>query len=412
MHRIERRAVRRSMKIRSLVSVAVVLLGASAAACSSSDNGSSSGNTTDGGTGNDSGSDAGSSDSGDAGVSASLSFTPSNDIDLSKFDLSQIKDEDTANSCQIRTDISDCFEKPAYGMVTQSDNSKLAVIVVKSWKVEPTAHITLSKLDGNMPIAIVSLGDVTIQGTIDGHAQDVHASPGGFESVAGQDGSGPGGGPKGSLQFGAAGASYCGIGGKGALVMGSGATPPDGAAAVGAPELVPLRGGASGGAGSGGQGGAGGAGLQLVSGGAFSMTAGSYVNLGGGGGGYDVTGGGGGAGGSLLVEAKTITIAGIVAVNGGGGAGTGIGADSGENGQPNATAAKGGPGTGQGGLASAGTTIDGSDAPAPTTANVAGGGGGAAGRIRLNTSAGKADLSAATMSPAATSICVSQGTLK
>jgi hypothetical protein len=39
------------------------------------------------------------------------------------------------------------------GTVTQSDGSSLTVIVVKSRKLEPAAHVTLSTIGGNTPIA-------------------------------------------------------------------------------------------------------------------------------------------------------------------------------------------------------------------------------------------------------------------
>src|SRR5206468_11538832 len=132
---------------------------ASAVACSSSSNGSSSGGTVDAGGGGDDGGGNG-NDAGDGGgvVSAKLSFKPSN-LDLSGIDISKIKDEQTSGNCEVRTTISSCFDSPAMGTVTQPDGSKVAVYIVKSWKVEPTAHVTLSAIAGNMPIAIVSLGD-------------------------------------------------------------------------------------------------------------------------------------------------------------------------------------------------------------------------------------------------------------
>jgi hypothetical protein len=370
---------------RSLVALAAV----SAAACSSN----------------------GKASSPDGGGGGRLPFTASN-IDLGGIDLSRITDEDSASSCQIRIGISDCFNNAAFGTVTQPDGSSLTVIVVKSWKLEPTANVTLSNIGGNTPIAIVSLGDMTILGTIEGHGTDIHAAPGGFECLAGADGSGPGGGPKGSAVVGAGGASYCGLGGAGGVIMAGGGTPGTATTASGTPTIIPLRGGASGGGGNSSQGGGGGAGLQLVAGGAFTLGAGSTINVGGGGGGFGVTGGGGGAGGAVLIEATTITITGLIATNGGGGGGAGTGLDNGGNGSADATPAAGGPGTATGGTGSAGATIDGTAAPAATTAGVAGGGGGGSGRIRLNSMSGQANLTGATFSPPATTACVTQGTVK
>ena len=292
-------------------------------ACSSTNNTNTS---TDNDAGSPIDSGGGGVDSGeptDAGiVSAKLSFKPSN-IDLSGIDVSKVKDETSSGTCEIRTDISSCFDKAVFATVTQSDQSKITVIIVKSWKVEPTAHVTLNTLSGNTPIAIVSLGDMDVQGTIDAHGKDVHPAPGGYESIIEQNGSGPGGGPKGDNTFGGAGASYCGVGGIGSVIVGGSSTPAAAKAAYGAPELVPLHGGSSGGGGNTGQGGAGGAGLQLVANGKLTTSPGSYINVGGGGGGFGVTAGGGGSGGSLLIEASTVTIAGIIAANGGGGGGAG-----------------------------------------------------------------------------------------
>jgi hypothetical protein len=372
------------MRLRSISISLIALVAAGAASCSSSSKNS----TTDGAT------DGGGGDS----ASGLLAFKASN-ISLTGIDLSQIADEDTTSSCQIRTSISDCFNHAAFGTVTQSDGSTLTVIVVKSWKVEPAAHVSLSTISGNTPMAIVSLGDMTIMGTIDGHGSDVHAAPGGFESIASQDGSGPGGGPKGTTTVGAGGASYCGLGGAGSVAAGGAGTPGAAMPASGTPEIIPLRGGASGG-GANSQGGGGGAGLQLVAGGAFRMTAGSYINV------------GGGAGGAVLIEATSITVAGVIATNGGGGGGAGAGLDNGQNGSANATPANGGPGAAPGGNGSAGANIDGSAAPAAGVTGAAGGGGGGAGRVRFNSRSGQADLTGATLSPPASTACVTQGMLK
>jgi hypothetical protein len=413
------------MKLHSML--VVVLAGTTITVACSSNN---SGSTGDAGDGGQAGVDASDQDAAEAGVDAGvdatdaaaglLPFKPSNinlgglgDGGVPIFDLSKITDEDVVSSCQIRAGgTTDCFNHAAYATITQSDQSMMGVYVVKSVKVEPAAHITLTAISGNIPIAIVSLGDFTLLGTIDAHAQDVHAGSGGFESIANQDGSGPGGGPRGGSTTGAGGASYCGLGGQGNLAYGATTgTPGPKTAAAGTPQIVPLRGGASGG-GAGSQGGGGGGGLQLVAGGAFSMSAGTYINVGGGGGGLGATSGGGGAGGSLLVEAATIKISGIVAANGGGGGGAGAGGNSGTDGTPNATPAAGGPGATVGGAGSGGTTIDGASAPAATvTGGGASGGGGGAGRIRLNSRTGAADLTGATFSPDVSTACVTQGTV-
>jgi hypothetical protein len=332
---------------------------------------------------------------------------------LSGIDLSQIVDEDVASSCEIRSNgTQSCFNKPAYAAVVQSDQSKIAVYVVKSLKVEPAAHITSTGIGDNLPLAIVSLGDFTLLGTLDAHGQDIHANAGGFMCVLNQKGSGPGGGAVGSATTGGGGASSCGLGGQGNAAMGSGAAPGPKTPAAGTPEIIPLQGGSSGGAGSGSQGGAGGGGVQLVAGGAFTTGAGSYVNVGGGGGAFGATGSGGGAGGTILIEATTVKIAGVFAANGGGGGGSGAGLDSGGNGSADSTPAAGGAGAVPGAAGSGGTTMDGATPAAPIVSSGASGGGGGAGRIRLNSQSGQADVASATFSPAASTPCVTQGTVK
>lgn len=395
------------MKLR-ITTIALLLGTASTSACSSSttSNDSAPCNAADAG-------DAAVADAGDAGGGAGpLAFTPAN-VDLGGIDLANVADEDVANSCQIRANgTSDCFAHAAFGTVTQSDGTKIGVYVVKSLKVEPPVHITVNALGGNLPVAIVSLGDFTLMGTIDARGQDVHANAGGFESLPNQNGFGPGGGAKGTAQTGAGGGSYCGVGGQGNVVMGSGGTPGAKTPAAGAPEIVPLRGGASGGGATDGQGGAGGGGLELVAGGTFTMTTGSYVNVGGGGGGFGATAGGGGAGGSILIQATAAKIAGTLAANGGGGGGAGAGLDSGKNGSPDATPAAGGPGAIPGAAGSGGAAIDGESAAPPAIANAASGGGGGAGRIRIDSKTGQADLTGAVLSPPASTPCVTQGAVK
>ena len=345
-----------------------------------------------------------------------LPFQPSN-IDLGGIDLSKIADEDVSGNCQIRTGqgaAQDCFNHPADAIVMQSDGSKVHVIVVKSLKVEPQGHITVSSIEGNLPLAIVAIGDFNLLGVLDAHATGASAVAGGFTVQGNMKGGGPGGGAAAtgvSLTpgAGAGGGSYCGQGGQGAVEMGASGMAGPKSTANGTPEIVPLVAGSAGGGGDVG-GGAGGGALQLVAGGTFTMAAGSYVNVGGGGGAQGGTvgqdAGGGGSGGSLLIEATTVKIAGILAANGGGGGGS---QNDGRDGSADAMVAAGGPGASQGGTGGAGATIDGTTATASSTSGSAAGGGGGAGRIRINSKSGMADVTAATMSPAATTTCVSQG---
>jgi hypothetical protein len=197
------------------------------------------------------------------------------------------------------------------------------------------------------------------------------------------DGLGGGGGGNGGVG---------GIGGGGAA----------GGSAFGASDLAVAQlvgGGAGGGGGGGGGGGRGGAAIQIVSN--KSITIAGAINAGGCGGigSMDHSGGGGGAGGTILLEAPQITIGGTLAVNGGGGGGgMGIVATrDGSRGTPDRSPAVGGIGNGVGGLGAAGATLDGSPG---TMVTFSGGGGGAVGRIRLDTVHGVAAVTNATLSPA------------
>jgi hypothetical protein len=139
----------------------------------------------------------------------------------------------------------------------------------------------------------------------------------------------------------------------------------------GTPPIVPLIGGSTGGAGDIGAGAGGGA-LQLVSGGKFTLGAGAYINVGGGGGG-------------------------------------GIGSNNGHDGTPDSMAAAGGPGAGMGGTGGAAASINGASGATNATGGSAAAGGGGAGRIRINSVSGVVDLTLATISPAVTTSCVTQG---
>jgi hypothetical protein len=350
-----------------------------------------------------------------AGLSA-LGFTPSN-ISLAGIDLSAIDDEDVSTGCEIRTgmgDVQTCFTHAGDGVVLQVDGSKLHVIVLKSLRLEPTGHISVTT--GGVPLAIVSLGSMTILGPIDAHAAGTSAYAGGFSSTqSNQKGAGPGGGPGATgmthtAGAGAGGGSYCGLGGRGWIEPSASGQPGTPTPAYGTPQIVPLIGGSTGGAGDIGAGAGGGA-LELVAGSTFMLGSAGYINVGGGGGslggatsGQDA--GGGGSGGSILIEAVTVKVAGTLAANGGGGGG---GANVGFDGSPDSNAAAGGPGGSMGGAGSAAATIQGGDATASTTPSTAGAGGGGAGRIRINSMSGTADLTGATISPAVSTGCVSQG---
>ncbi|HSQ62230.1 MAG TPA: hypothetical protein VLM85_03410 [Polyangiaceae bacterium] len=365
-------------------------------------------------------------DGGSTGDGGSFPFTPSN-VSLDGIDLSGVVDEDLSSDCDLDTEPAPtpggtCLTNPVERILTQSDGSRIHVLIVKSLRLEAAAHLTVNRPAGGLPLAIVALGDMTLLGTIDVRAMGDQSYGGGFESTQNsQKGAGPGGGPAATgvanttMGAGAGGGSYCGKGAQGALEANATAPAGPATAPYGTPEIVPLTGGSSGGAGSFGAGAGGGA-VQLVAFGQFSMGSGSYINVGGGGGQPAVSSnpgdnsGGGGSGGSILIEATTAQIAGVLAANGGGGGGVSA---NGQDATPNTTGAPGGAmaGVGAGGTGAAGANIDGTT-PASVDPGPVGGGGGAAGRIRINTRSGSATLTSATLSPSATTACVTQGQVK
>jgi hypothetical protein len=365
--------------------------------------------------------------SGEAGATV-LSFTPSN-IDLGGWDLSQIGDVDLkGTSCVLDSETPDGYtallcdtdfvNHVAHKVVTLPDQTKLSVWVMKSLRVEPMTVLEINR--GNIPVVLVATGAMDLLGSVDvGPGSTGGAVNSGNLSFA--PGVGPGGGTAGdSSGLAGGGASFCGLGGKGATFSPGGAPPVAPSPAYGTPDLVPLVAGSAGGNGVGTNDSASGGGaLQLVAGLSFTLHSGAFLNAGGGGGSSGgiaqaQPAGAGGSGGALLIESPTVTIEGNVGANGGGGGQTG-GASStgGEPGHPD-TVARGGYGEATnppGADGSFATSVDGSDAVSPDTTSGAVGGGGGAGRIRINTTSGAAAITGA-VSPAATTPCVSQGKLK
>jgi hypothetical protein len=281
-----------------------------------------------------------------------------------------------------------------YGKVKQGDGGSLGVFVTKSLSVDATMKVVAT---GQLPLVLVALESAEVLGTLSVTADGTRAGAGGFAAPAGvggrQAGTGPGGGASAGMAGGAAGGGYCGKGGSAAAGanMGGGT--------YGAPELVPLIGGSSGGL-TEGYAGAGGGAVQLVAAKALRIGALGVINAGGAGGAW--RGCGGGAGGAILLEAPSVTVAGVLAANGGAGADTGYG--EAQDGQPSDQPASGGTGDMAGGSGSAGTTVDGFPAPGN------GGGGGGAGYIRINTMTASAAVTGK-LSPAAGSACTTQGML-
>lgn len=189
-------------------------------------------------------------------------------------------------------------------------------------------------------------------------------------------------------------------------------------ASNGFPELVPLRGGCSGGNGgkadgTSGGGGVGGGAIQVSVGGTLTVRGGRLGARGGGGlsGQTNRGGGGGGSGGGVLVEATQLKLengALVQAHGGGGGEGAPSGVTRGEDGSASSvTPAAGASATTPGGNGGNGATLT---APATVGGNgvqdgtAGGGGGGGLGRIRFNVH-GTCTLDGGTVSPPATGNC-------
>ncbi len=378
--------------------------------------------------------DGGAKDGGtDGGADGGFAFQPSN-FSLDGHDLSQLKDVDVTSDCTITSDsnVSSylCAGEAVDWIATQSDGSKLHVFAVKSLTLESNAKL---KVTGPFAAALVTLGDLTLNGQVDAAAHGYQAGPGGYgQSASFTAGSGPGGGPAGVADgmgpppgigylagISGGGGSYCGQGGTGTQEGDTAGpltvSPAPATAAYGTADLRPLLAGSSGGVGGLGAAGSGGGALQLVAGGAFKLGPFGVINVGGGGGeNAGLTNGqqeasGGGAGGAVLIEATTADVSGVIAANGGGGGGK---STSGSDGTPDGNPAAGGSFNGAplGGAGGAGAHPDGV-AGTQASSSEAGAGGGGAGRVRLNTASGAASLSG-TLSPAATTSCATQGKLR
>jgi hypothetical protein len=282
-------------------------------------------------------------------------------------------------------------------------------------------HVTISNLTlvGTHAIALVADDGIAIMGVIDarGPCAGSHSAtpgpggyPGGGRDQDGEPTPAPaaGGGQKVGTgnNIGCGGGGYGGRGGDGGnaiVTAGTGGTLRPG------PEILVLAGGSGGGGehhSNGGRGGGGGGALHLVANGPIAISGGDDMGINAGGCGgragsnSNDGGGGGGSGGAILIEASTVSVSAVLAVNGGGGGGgnTGNTATFGQAGRLSRDRANGGPaGTGSaGGRGAAGDLVHGEEG----TTGKGGGGGGGVGRIRINTRAGTApDLTGAILSP-------------
>ena len=302
--------------------------------------------------------------------------------------------------------------------------------------------LTVVGKGANALVLLVSV-DVDIAGTLTVAARAApwiqEAGPGGGAGGGASPpsrGSGPGGGAPGDedgsvtrIDTGGGGGGHGGSGGAGGDTS-SGTLGGAGGVFHGTAVLEPLTGGSGGGSGGdtgnrSGSGGPGGGALELVAGG--NLVVRGRIDAGGGGGRggrggalYGAgPGGGGGSGGSILLQAPTIRVSGVVAANGGGGGGGGHGVDAGnagQDGQGSLVAARGGtgarPGENDGGAGGAGDHPDGHDAPDVAGSSLevhTGGGGGAAGILRFN--GRDVDLDGATLSPSPASARTTIGPL-
>ena len=146
-------SVRKGVMLRgmNLRRIALSLLPLAAIACSSSSNDPAPVSPSDAGVAKDAASS-------DGGVTAKLSFKPSN-VDLSGIDVSSVGDWVVAEkNCQIMTDsnLVSCGDgsKLAYALVTQSDSSKVAVYVARSVRIEQNGELLPQ---GPYPLVLVAL---------------------------------------------------------------------------------------------------------------------------------------------------------------------------------------------------------------------------------------------------------------
>jgi hypothetical protein len=378
--------------------------GGSAQGGSSGDNGASGGAKSSGGQSGEANTAGEAGASGDTtGIDFAPSNVPSSAIGDAKGDLilggancsntTVTLDTDTGaiRGCSLKVDTD-----YAFAQVEQADGSKLGVFIANKIRVEQT--IT-AEVNGQLPLVLLARDTLQVIGKLQAAGARSEAVAGGFPgvpNVSNTPGNGPGAGGAGKV---GGGGSYCGKGGKSSTNTSAGGVP------YSTPEIVPLVGGSSGGAATIWDSGAGGGAVQLIAGTSIQISATGIINVGGGGGGQGSNGGG--SGGAILLEAPTVTVAGVLAANGGGG-GSGSGAEKGQNGLPSSAPASGGGTDVKGGNGSAGASLDGE--PGALSEDYEGGGGGGAGVIRINTASGSATITGS-LSPSLATSCATQGTL-
>lgn len=323
---------------------------------------------------------------GDGGLQCVSDFEPSNGLakflDLAKDQL----DIDLGGSATINSDTGDVTVAGARVAVSSDTAAQLhaptiRVFIVRSLKATDVV------VTGQNAFAIVSSGDITVNGVFSASAKANVPGPGAFNdgickgkdppAANGKAVGAPGGGGYGS-RGGAGGSARAGS----FFDSGGGGGKPTGEVT-----LVPLRGGCdSGDSVSFRAPGAGGGAMQFVSRSRIVVSSSGTIAANG------DSGEAGGSGGGILLEAPAVDVSGHVVANGG----AGPGQLPGEDGRLDGTPAQGGAesagseGAGGNGAAGAIEAMDGGpvDTDSESSYVYGGGGGGGVGRIRVNSAAG------------------------
>ncbi len=265
---------------------------------------------------------------------------------------------------------------------------------------------------GTRALVLLVQGTAELMGVVSVSANGTVIAAGGYPGGGrGDSGEGPCGGQPGTYYSGVSdsgggGGGHGEAGGSGG-VAGQAAAGVGGVAGCGFAALIPLCGGSGGGGqwgpdtiDRGSEGGGGGGAVQITAGIRIQIQSSGAVLAGGGGGsgGHPGGGGGGGAGGAILLEAPEVnlTVGGTLGAGGGGG-GSGGWNPHGVSGTDGDAGGAGGPATSNGtaGGAGGGSGVPVAGDGVDHTHN-SGGGGGAFGRVRINTWTGSAQLDGTT----------------
>jgi hypothetical protein len=300
-------------------------------------------------------------------------------------------------------------------VVKLSDGREAAVWLFDTFTL--TAGQTLT-ITGSRPAIVAANETVEINGLVNSSGSRLNGWAGGgapgpnaFQRAGicpldTSSGGGHLGGNGSGSGLGAGGGGFCGTGGHGSTPVdgGIGAV---GGTPYGTETLIPLVGGSSGGSTdhytlNNHGGGA----IEFVAGTSVTVTSSGTINMGGGAGAQGDDGNAGGSGGSILLEAPSVEVRGVVAANGAAGAGFN---NSGQGGLGSDQAAQGS----FGGAGGAGATSTGADGQIGTFNSYSGGGGGV-GRIRINTGCGGTLTipMSAVISPYKSTGCYTNGTLQ